>query len=118
MISRKKILSRSRDILDDYYDNGDGAWFHVDKLFSDHIQEVLTKYDQLDDEIWAKIIVMERNRRVAKAYARAPTISINGSDAGFDGYRIGMNGFPSQTPDAKTQDIKRTLAKVSPHDTS
>ena len=40
--------------------------------FQDHIQEVLDKWESIDDEIWAKVIVLERNRRVAKAYARAP----------------------------------------------
>lgn len=55
--------------------------------FQDHIQEVLDKWHQIDDEIWAKLIVMERNRRVAKAYARAIPIQINGSDDGFDGFR-------------------------------
>mgnify|MGYP002785436527 CR=1 FL=1 len=55
--------------------------------FQDHIQEVLTKWESIDDEIWAKIIIMERNRRVAKAYARAPVITVNGSLHGFDGYR-------------------------------
>lgn len=53
----------------------------------DHIQEVLDKWTQIDDEIWAKVIVFERNRRVAKAYARAPVLTINGSDDGFDGMR-------------------------------
>ncbi|KAF0773295.1 Uncharacterized protein FWK35_00005941 [Aphis craccivora] len=52
----------------------------------DHIQEVLDKWTQIDDEIWAKVIVLERNRRVAKAYARAPILTVNGSDEGFDGY--------------------------------
>ena len=56
-------------------------------LMQDHIQEVLDKWHQIDDEIWAKLIVMERNRRVAKAYARAIPIQINGSDDGFDGFR-------------------------------
>jgi len=46
----------------------------------DHIQEVLDKWTQIDDEIWAKVIVLERNRRVAKAYARAPILTVNGSD--------------------------------------
>lgn len=45
------------------------------------------KWEQIDDEIWSKVIVLERNRRVAKAYARAPVLTINGSDDGFDGYR-------------------------------
>lgn len=56
-------------------------------FFQDHIQEVLDKWNQIDDEIWAKVIVFERNRRVAKAYARAPVLTINGSNDGFDGFR-------------------------------
>ena len=53
----------------------------------DHIQEVLGKWESIDDEIWAKVIVLERNRRVAKAYARAPVLTVNGSEDGFDGFR-------------------------------
>lgn len=53
----------------------------------EHIQEVLDKWNQIDDEIWAKIIVFEGNRRVAKAYARAPILTINNSEDGFDGMR-------------------------------
>lgn len=53
----------------------------------EHIQEVLDKWTQIDDEIWAKVICFERNRRVAKAYARAPVLTVNGSDDGFDGMR-------------------------------
>lgn len=56
-------------------------------LWQDHIQEVLEKWTQIDDEIWAKVIVLERNRRVAKAYARVPVLTINGSGDGFDGFR-------------------------------
>ena len=48
---------------------------------------MLGKWESIDDEIWAKVIVLERNRRVAKAYARAPVLTINGSDEGFDGFR-------------------------------
>lgn len=55
--------------------------------FQDHIQEVLGKWESIDDEIWAKVIVLERNRRVAKAYARAPVLTVNGSTDGFDGFR-------------------------------
>lgn len=53
----------------------------------EHVQEVLDKWTQIDDEIWAKVIVFERNRRVAKAYARVPVLTVNGSDDGFDGMR-------------------------------
>lgn len=111
MVSRRKILSRSRDELNvDYHlEEEEDVWFQKDRLFKDHIQEVLNKWGQIDDEIWAKIIVMERNRRVAKAYARAPVLTINGSDDGFDGYRIGLCGFDNPMRDAKTEEIKRHI---------
>ena len=54
----------------------------------DHLVEVLNKWDDIDDEIWAKVIIMERNRRTAKAYARAPVLTVNGSHDGFDGFRL------------------------------
>lgn len=56
---------------------------------------------------------MERNRRVAKAYARAPTLSINGSDDGFDGYQIGLNGFDNPLRDPKTDMVKQHIGDVS-----
>ena len=63
-------------------------FYHILNLhFQDHIQEVLDKWESIDDEIWAKVIVLERNRRVAKAYARAPVLTINGNNDGFDGFR-------------------------------
>lgn len=61
--------------------------FSLSSSLQDHINEVLAKWEQIDDEIWAKIIVFEKNRRVAKAYARSSVITINGSKHGFDGVR-------------------------------
>lgn len=55
---------------------------------------------------------MERNRRVAKAYARAPAISINGSEAGFDGYSIGINGFEPGSNDPEAMSVKKMIGKV------
>ena len=81
-------------------------------MFQDHIQEVLNKWQSIDDEIWAKIIVLERNRRVAKAYARAPVLTVNGSDDGFDGFRIGLAGFDNPMRDNKTEDVKRHIGQV------
>ena len=78
----------------------------------DHIQEVLNKWESIDDEIWAKIIVLERNRRVAKAYARAPVLTVNGSDDGFDGFRIGLSGFENPMRDSKTEEVKRHIGQV------
>ena len=57
-------------------------------MFQDHLAEILSKWENIDDEIWAKVIVLERNRRTAKAYARAPVLTVNGSDDGFDGFRL------------------------------
>merc|ERR1712223_7132 len=89
MVSRRKILSRSRDDLNlegpAQAEDEEDVWYQKEKLYKEHIQEVLNKWQSIDDEIWAKIIVLERNRRVAKAYARAPVLTVNGSDDGFDG---------------------------------
>ncbi|KAF8778106.1 Dwarfin sma-2 like protein [Argiope bruennichi] len=111
MISRRKILSRSRDELnvDLGLEEDEDAWFTKERLFRDHIQEVLNKWEQIDDEIWAKIICMERNRRVAKAYARTPVLTVNGSADGFDGYKIGLNGFENPMRDPKTEEAKRHI---------
>ncbi|XP_065208051.1 uncharacterized protein exp isoform X1 [Planococcus citri] len=115
MISRRRILSRSRDDLSLHDPHGynpeeeEDVWYSKDKLYKDHIQEVLDKWTQIDDEIWAKVIVLERNRRVAKAYARAPVLTINGSDDGFDGVRIGLCGFDNPLRDAKTEEVKKHI---------
>lgn len=115
MISRRRILSRSRDDLSLHDNHGynpedeEDVWYSKDKLFKEHIQEVLDKWTQIDDEIWAKVIVLERNRRVAKAYARVPVLTINGSDDGFDGYRIGLCGFDNPLRDAKTEEVKKHI---------
>ena len=56
---------------------------------------------------------MERNRRIAKAYARASIITINGSDVGFDGYRIGVNGLGEGSTNPKVDQIKKMIGQVS-----
>nr|XP_046911563.1 uncharacterized protein DDB_G0292186-like [Dermatophagoides farinae] len=124
MISRRRILSRSRDALnnssttttsDDYtsftqqQQQDEDVWYNKTKLISDHVDEIITKWDQIDDEIWAKVICMERNRRVAKAYARTPILTINGFNIGFDGHRIGLNGFKNPMRDRKCFEIKNQI---------
>jgi len=118
MVSRRKILSQSRDELN--YELGikeavltneaeDDVWFNKEKLFKDHIQEVLDKWESIDDEIWAKVVVLERNRRVAKAYARAPVVTVNGTDQGFDGFRIGVAGFENPMRDVGTEETIKQI---------
>ncbi|XP_037950736.1 uncharacterized protein LOC119681571 [Teleopsis dalmanni] len=112
MISRRKIISRSLDNLDAIGPNTDeeeDVWYDKEKLFRDHINEVLAKWDQIDDEIWAKVIIFEKNRRIAKAYARSSVITINGSKNGFDGVRIGLNGFDNPMRDADTKSAKKSI---------
>merc|ERR1719411_773584 len=137
MVSRRKILSRSRDDLNldsdnlqdsdpnadlnpynyrnnrriNLMDTEDDVWYHKDKLYKDHIQEVLDKWESIDDEIWAKVIVLERNRRVAKAYARAPVVTVNGSEEGFDGFRIGVAGFENPMRDVGSEETIRQIAQ-------
>ena len=103
----KNVMIRSQDDLadDNPPSHPDDQWFSQEKLykvrdqesddatiiflfFQDHLAEILCKWDHIDDEIWAKVIVLERNRRTAKAYARAPVLTVNGSDDGFDGFRF------------------------------
>ncbi|RWS22880.1 uncharacterized protein B4U80_09007 [Leptotrombidium deliense] len=79
---------------------------------SDHIQEILNKWEQIDDEIWAKIICMELNRRVAKAYARAAVVTINGSSIGFDGYRVGLRGFNNPKRDEATKTAQEAISDL------
>jgi len=104
-------LSQSRDELNFRSHEGEeeDTWYNKDKLFKDHLQEVLDKWDSIDDEIWAKIIVLERNRRVAKAYARAPVLTVNGTDQGFDGFRIGLSGFENPMRDIGTEESLKQI---------
>lgn len=116
MVSRRKILSRSRDDLTlgeekEKGHNQDDTWYSKEKLYKDHVEEVLRKWESIDDEIWAKAIVMERNKRVAKAYARAPVLTINGGAGGFDGYRLGLNGFSNPNRDPKTEEFKENIGQ-------
>ncbi|XP_053961934.1 uncharacterized protein LOC129245760 [Anastrepha obliqua] len=113
MISRRKIISRSLDNLDmiPNVEEEEDVWYNKEKLFRDHINEVLSKWEQIDDEIWAKVIVFEKNRRVAKAYARSSVITINGGKNGFDGVRIGLSGFDNPMRDADTKVAKKSVGE-------
>lgn len=59
------------------------------------MEEVQNKWDtlKLNDDIWAKLIYFEQNRRLAKAYVSAPVLTVDGSTNGLDGFRIGLSGI-------------------------
>ena len=82
-------------------------------MFQDHINEIHSKWEAIEDDIWAKIIVMERNRRVAKAYVRSPTVSVGGGQGGFDGLRIGLEGFANPLRDEETKRAKKKIGAQS-----
>lgn len=83
-------------------------------LEQDHIQEIIDKWFAIDDEIWAKIICMERNRRIAKAYARKHALTVNGSkDEYLDGTTLGLNLFDNPNRDTKTTHLKQYIGQVS-----
>lgn len=55
---------------------------------------------------------MSKNRRIAKAYIRLPTVIIDGSQNGFDGYRVGLNGFEDPFKDSQTDRLMSQIGKV------
>ena len=70
---------------------------------------MFNKWENLDDGIWSKIICLERNRRVAKAYARFKKLTINGSDCCFDGQIIGLRGFDNPFRDQSTDNVLSSI---------
>jgi hypothetical protein len=89
----------------------DNTWHCKKRLFDDHIAEIVDKWPSLDSEIWCKVICMERNRRVAKAYIRLPYLIVTGAQTGFDGYTIGLSGFVNSHRDPESAYIVRHLDK-------
>ncbi len=83
-------------------------------FFQDHINEVLEKLSHggIDDEIWGKIVVMERCRRVAKAYLRKTTIIVDGGYEEFDGRTIGFNYFGNPYRDDVVAEMRSKIADV------
>lgn len=66
----------------------------------------------MDDEIWGKIVVMERCRRVAKAYLRKTTIIVDGSEEEFDGKTLGFNNFHNPLRDSHTKELREKIGDV------
>lgn len=55
---------------------------------------------------------MERNRRIGKAYARVPIVTIDGShELSYDGYKLALNGFDNHDRDAKTEECRKRIGK-------
>ena len=64
------------------------------------------KFSSMDDEVWAKIIIFEKNTQVAKAYIKTPVLTIDGSNVGFNGHKVGINGFEMAKSDKESSMCK------------
>uniref|UniRef100_A0A914ED76 MH2 domain-containing protein n=1 Tax=Acrobeloides nanus TaxID=290746 RepID=A0A914ED76_9BILA len=86
-------------------------WYDIERFQLDHLNEVLVKLNDrsLDDEIWGKIVVMERGKRIAKAYLRKTTIIVDGGDEEFDGKTLGFNYFSNPYRDEYTEELRSKI---------
>ena len=92
--------------------DSDDVWHDESDLFTDIIQEVMDKWNDIDDQIWAKVIVMERNCRVGKAFLRRPEVVVTNEEFGFDiNGRIGLRGFSNKMRDSETEVILKKIGK-------
>uniref|UniRef100_A0A0R3RKQ0 MH2 domain-containing protein n=1 Tax=Elaeophora elaphi TaxID=1147741 RepID=A0A0R3RKQ0_9BILA len=87
------------------------SWNDIDSFERDNIMEVYRKLANIEEQIWGKVIVMERNIRSAKAYLRSRVITVDGSDAEFDGLRIGLRRFENSYRDDGTIRAFEALGK-------
>uniref|UniRef100_A0A0K0DY63 MH2 domain-containing protein n=2 Tax=Strongyloides stercoralis TaxID=6248 RepID=A0A0K0DY63_STRER len=78
------------------------TWNDLNKFLTDNSGEVYQKLKGLEQEIWAKLILMEKDCRSMKAYLRFPTININGGFDDFDGLQVGLARFTSHNNDSST----------------
>jgi len=104
MVSRQKLSEiLNKSVIDDLHN--EDVWFEEAKLLDDHIEGILRKWDSIEDDIWAKVIVMEKNHMVAKAFVRAPVLTVNGGKVAFDGEVIGLCGFNNKLRDTATEKV-------------
>ena len=85
--------------------DNDDVRFDETALMDDHIAGIHKKWDFIEDEIWAKIVIMEKTQEVAKAFIRAPVMTVNGGDFGFDEEIIGLSGFNNTLRDGDTKRV-------------
>ena len=107
MMSRQQIseeLQRTEDFED--------VWEDFMECIEDHLEEVEMKWDHYDDEVWAKAIIFERNRRVAKVLFRKPVVVIDNNHEGYnDDGIIGLRGFENEKRDPETGAALKKVGK-------
>ena len=111
----KETMTLSRQHLSQTWQRSysfDDVWYDVDDLVSDHIEEVMEKWNTIDDQIWGKVILMEKNSRVGKVFLNRSEIVVTNEDSGFDiTGKIGLRGFDNKMRDYETNTILKKLGK-------
>ena len=107
-ISRKIISQASTTTL-----SVEDVWKDYQECINDQIDELESKWDNIDDAVWSKIIVMERSRRIAKIVLRKPNILITSGCDGYDstGGVIGLKGFENLQRDNGTKVAMESLGQ-------
>ncbi|PAV88717.1 hypothetical protein WR25_20136 [Diploscapter pachys] len=114
MVSRAALLDRLLKGLPDEQpttSKGNPTWTDFEIFQQDNLSEIECKLDKIDNQIWAKIVIMERGTRTAKAYLRNQRVWIDGSLHEFDGVRMGLRNFRNTKRDAATEMSFVLLAK-------
>ncbi|KAK6111949.1 MH2 domain family protein [Brugia pahangi] len=91
--------------------NSTEQWYTVEQFEKEHVIEILEKleYGDLDDEIWGKIILMEKCKCLAKAYLRKTTVIIDGSSDEYDGITLGFNYFQNNDYNKDKNNIRHKI---------
>ena len=90
------VSIRSTSVCERMSDITHDSWVNEEQLVVDHLAEVTSKWDGIDDKIWGKLVVMRRGWRVAKAWLRCEEIVLDTSAASFTGSRLGLAGLGLQ----------------------
>ncbi|XP_014679294.1 PREDICTED: uncharacterized protein LOC106819154, partial [Priapulus caudatus] len=77
-----------------------------------HLREVYLRYESIESDVWCKIIAMQRHQRLAKAYIRSPTVTVDASEDGFTENTIGLGGFGRRGARGD-KEVKHIMQRVS-----
>ena len=59
-------------------------WSSERECLEEHLDELEEMWDQVDDEVWAQLIIMEKNKRIDKVFLRKPKITISNGNEHYD----------------------------------
>jgi len=88
------------------------VWYDFGECIRENVEETESKLDHMDDEVWCKLIIMEKNRRVAKVLLRRAVNLINNSDVGYNSNGIiGLVGFENVLREKETKGALKKVGK-------